>query len=148
MKKVIDTRAVFKIGGIGLAFKKVNSKLNHINISCILPPAHEREVLIFISQYTYTHVERRKIMNFQINKESKQPIETLVIGLPDHINQLNDVKYYDESMTDQLETLKQHHIIGSSVGKVSSTMFYINNQPKRLLTVGLGNLKICHINNY
>ena len=54
MKKVIDTRAVFKIGGIGLAFKKVNSKLNHINISCILPPAHEREVLIFISQYTYT----------------------------------------------------------------------------------------------
>ena len=44
MKKVIDTRAVFKIGGIGLAFKKVNSKLNHINISCILPPAHEREV--------------------------------------------------------------------------------------------------------
>lgn len=80
-------------------------------------------------------------MNFQINKVSKQPIETLVIGLPDHINQLNDVKYYDDSMTDQLETLKQHHIIGSSVGKVSSTMFYINNQPKRLLTVGLGNLK-------
>ncbi len=27
MKKVIDTRAVFKIGGIGLAFKKVNSRL-------------------------------------------------------------------------------------------------------------------------
>lgn len=26
MKKVIDTRAVFKIGGVGLAFKKVNSK--------------------------------------------------------------------------------------------------------------------------
>ena len=27
MKKVIDTRAVFKMGGVGLAFKKVNSKL-------------------------------------------------------------------------------------------------------------------------
>ena len=25
-EKVIDTRAVFKIGGVGLAFKKVNSK--------------------------------------------------------------------------------------------------------------------------
>ena len=54
MKKVIDTRAVFKIGGIGLAFKKVNSKLNHINISCILPPAHEREVFnIYITIYIH-----------------------------------------------------------------------------------------------
>ena len=26
-EKVIDTRAVFKMGGVGLAFKKVNSKL-------------------------------------------------------------------------------------------------------------------------
>ena len=30
MKKVIDTRAVFKIGGVGLAFKKVNSNFYDI----------------------------------------------------------------------------------------------------------------------
>lgn len=57
MKKVIDTRAVFKIGGIGLAFKKVNSKLSHINILCILPPAHEREVFnIYLYHNIHTHM--------------------------------------------------------------------------------------------
>lgn len=80
-------------------------------------------------------------MNIYINEESILHIETLIVGLPEHINQLREIKYNNQSINEQLETLKQHHIIGSSVGKISSTMFYTNNQPKRLLTVGLGNLK-------
>ena len=80
-------------------------------------------------------------MNIYINEESILHIETLIVGLPEHINQLRDIKYKNQSIIEQLETLKQHHIIGSSVGKISSTLLYINDQPKRLLTVGLGNLK-------
>lgn len=80
-------------------------------------------------------------MNIYINEKSNTYIETLIVGLPEHINQLRDIKYKNQSIIEQLETLKQHHIIGSSVGKISSTLLYINDQPKRLLTVGLGNLK-------
>lgn len=80
-------------------------------------------------------------MKLYFNEKATSQIETLIVGLPDHINQLNDVQYDNQSIIDQLKILKQHHIIGSSLGKISSTIFYNNEQPKRLLTVGLGNLK-------
>ncbi|MEQ6028589.1 M17 family metallopeptidase [Staphylococcus saccharolyticus] len=80
-------------------------------------------------------------MRFHINHNNESPIETIIIGIPDHINQLGEIKYNQITFTKQIEMLKQHRIIGSQVGKISSTIFYIEDVPKRSVTVGLGNLK-------
>ena len=58
------------------------------------------------------------------------------------LNQLGEIKYHKTLIKERLETLKQYHVINSSIGKISSTLIYIDEKPKRLLTVGLGNLKI------
>ena len=65
-----------------------------------------------------------------------------MVGVPDHLNQLGEIKYHKTLIKERLETLKQYHVINSSIGKISSTLIYIDEKPKRLLTVGLGNLKI------
>ena len=81
-------------------------------------------------------------MQFFINQDTPTSIETIVVGVPDHLNQLGEIKYHKTLIKERLETLKQYHVINSSIGKISSTLIYIDEKPKRLLTVGLGNLKI------
>ena len=61
---------------------------------------------------------------------------------------ISEIKYHKTLIKERLETLKQYHVINSSIGKISSTLIYIDEKPKRLLTVGLGNLKSYHINVY
>ncbi|MGC9617525.1 M17 family peptidase N-terminal domain-containing protein [Staphylococcus epidermidis] len=80
-------------------------------------------------------------MQFFINQDTPTSIETIVVGVPDHLNQLGEIKYHKTLIKERLETLKQYHVINSSIGKISSTLIYIDEKPKRLLTVGLGNLK-------
>ena len=53
----------------------------------------------------------------------------------DHLNQLGEIKYHKTLIKERLETLKQYHVINSSIGKISSTLIYIDEKPKRLLTV-------------
>lgn len=66
---------------------------------------------------------------------------TLVLGLPDHLNQLETVTIQGHDLSDALDTYKHHHMIHSEVGKVSSTFFETGDIKVRLITVGLGNLK-------
>ncbi|MCH8647349.1 leucyl aminopeptidase family protein [Staphylococcus lugdunensis] len=67
--------------------------------------------------------------------------DTLIIGLPSHLNQLEPIYYDGLDLTGLLESYKHQHIISANVGHISSTALYINQRLVRLITVGLGNLK-------
>ena len=85
-------------------------------------------------------------MQFFINQDTPTSIETIVVGVPDHLNQLGEIKYHKTLIKERLETLKQYHVINSSIGK--NIINALMKSLKRLLTVGLGNLKSYHINVY
>lgn len=80
-------------------------------------------------------------MNIQINSTNLDDIHTLIIGIPEHMNQLNDIVYHEQSLMNDLKVLKKNHIIQGATGKITTSMIYIQQQPKRLITVGLGNIK-------
>ena len=80
------------------------------------------------------------MVNFNNNNDLKQA-EVLILGLPDHINQLGTINYNNEDLTQCIDTYRHQHLIGSTLGKVSSTLITLENGSKRLITVGLGNLK-------
>lgn len=81
------------------------------------------------------------MMNIQINSTNLDDIHTLIIGIPEHMNQLNDIVYHEQSLMNDLKVLKKNHIIQGATGKITTSMIYIQQQPKRLITVGLGNIK-------
>ncbi|MBE5661824.1 leucyl aminopeptidase family protein [Staphylococcus sp. SS21] len=80
-------------------------------------------------------------MNFKLNKEADKEINTLIVGIPEHLNQLDKIIFNDTDITETLESLKHQHIIGSTVGKIYTTAFAVQNETYRLIAVGLGNLK-------
>ena len=43
--------------------------------------------------------------------------EVLIIGLPEHINQLGYISYNNEDITKQIDTYRHHHLISSQLGK-------------------------------
>ncbi|MDQ7157076.1 M17 family metallopeptidase [Staphylococcus warneri] len=63
------------------------------------------------------------------------------MGVPEHMNQLKDIVYHEQSLIDDLNVLKKNHIIQGAIGKLATSIIYIQQQPKRLVTVGLGNVK-------
>lgn len=83
-------------------------------------------------------------MNFKLNKETGKKINTLIVGIPEHLNQLDSIIFNDIDITETLESLKHQHIIGSTVGKIYTTAFAVRNESYRLIAVGLGNLKNQH----
>ncbi|PNZ13829.1 leucyl aminopeptidase family protein [Staphylococcus simiae] len=82
-------------------------------------------------------------MNFKINATNTQAnkIDTIIIGVPDHFNQTGSIIFENEDLTATLEIFKHQHIIGSTLGKIYSTALMIDGHYKRLVTIGLGNLK-------
>ena len=54
-------------------------------------------------------------MNFKLNKETGKKINTLIVGIPEHLNQLDSIIFNDIDITETLESLKHQHIIGSTV---------------------------------
>lgn len=81
------------------------------------------------------------MVNFTNNNNGIAQEEVLILGLPDHINQLGTINYNNEDLTQRIDTYRHHHLIGSTLGKISSTLLSLKNDSKRLITVGLGNLK-------
>lgn len=73
---------------------------------------------------------------------------TLIIGLPEHLNQLGEIIINDENINDQLKLLKQNQIVNTNIGTVSSTMFTIRDEYIKLITVGMGNIKTLTYNDY
>ena len=80
------------------------------------------------------------MVNFNISNTVLNS-EVFIIGLPDHINQLGYINYNNEDITKQIDTYRHHHLISSQLGKISSTLLPLKDSSKRLITVGLGNLK-------
>ncbi|MBJ7884513.1 leucyl aminopeptidase family protein [Bacillaceae bacterium HSR45] len=80
-------------------------------------------------------------MNIHINSTNQDDMQTLIIGVPEHMNQLKDIVYHEQSLIDDLNVLKKNHIIQGAIGKLATSIIYIQQQPKRLVTVGLGNVK-------
>lgn len=80
-------------------------------------------------------------MNIHINSTNQDDMQTLIIGVPEHMNQLKDIVYHEQSLIDDLNVLKKNHIIQGTIGKLATSIIYIQQQPKRLVTVGLGNVK-------
>lgn len=62
-------------------------------------------------------------MNFKLNNTLSNEINTLIIGIPEHLNQLERISFNHIDITESLERLKHQHIIGSKVGKIYTTAF-------------------------
>ena len=75
------------------------------------------------------------------NYDSNKMTDVIILGVPDHLNQIGKITYQNSDLTQTIENYRHRHIVSSQLGKTSSTILYINNEPKRLITVGLGNLK-------
>ena len=75
------------------------------------------------------------------NYNSNKMTDVIILGVPDHLNQIGSITYQNSDLTQTIENYRHRHIVSSQLGKTSSTILYINNEPKRLITVGLGNLK-------
>ena len=75
------------------------------------------------------------------NYNSNKMTDVIILGVPDHLNQIGKITYQNSDLTQTIENDRHRHIVSSQLGKTSSTILYINNEPKRLITVGLGNLK-------
>lgn len=50
-------------------------------------------------------------MNIHINSTNQDDMQTLIIGVPEHMNQLKDIVYHEQSLIDDLNVLKKNHII-------------------------------------
>lgn len=81
------------------------------------------------------------MINFNFNQHEHIDTEVLIIGVPDHINQLGTVQYNNHDLTQRIDEYRHHHIIHNTLGKVASTVLPLEDETKRLITVGLGNLK-------
>ncbi|MEB8126067.1 leucyl aminopeptidase family protein [Staphylococcus succinus] len=73
---------------------------------------------------------------------------TLIVGVPEHINQLSQMVVEDEDINELLKTLKHNQIISSNVGHVSSTQVLLNGNYVKLISVGLGNLKTSNSSDF
>lgn len=73
---------------------------------------------------------------------------TLIIGLPEHLNQLEDIIINGDNINEHLKLLKQNQIVSTNVGTVSSTMLTIRDEYTKLITVGIGNVKIATYSDY
>ncbi|RZI13177.1 M17 family peptidase N-terminal domain-containing protein, partial [Staphylococcus aureus] len=80
-------------------------------------------------------------MNFKLNNTLSNEINTLIIGIPAHLNQLERISFNHIDITESLKRLKPQRVIGSKVGKIYTTALDVQDQTYRLITVGLGNLK-------
>ncbi|UDI78757.1 leucyl aminopeptidase family protein [Staphylococcus taiwanensis] len=81
------------------------------------------------------------MVNYKITDNQKLNSEILILGLPDHINQLGTIRYNDQDLTQRIDQYRHQHLISSNLGKVSSTLLPLQEKSIRLITVGLGNLK-------
>ncbi|POC79774.1 aminopeptidase, partial [Vibrio vulnificus] len=57
-------------------------------------------------------------MNIHINSTNQDDMQTLIIGVPEHMNQLKDIVYHEQSLIDDLNVLKKNHIIQGAIGKL------------------------------
>lgn len=46
-------------------------------------------------------------MNIHINSTNQDDMQTLIIGVPEHMNQLKDIVYHEQSLIDDLNVLKK-----------------------------------------
>lgn len=81
------------------------------------------------------------MINFNFNQHEHIDTGVLIIGVPDHINQLGTIQYKNHDLTQRIDDYRHHHIIHNTLGKVASTVLPLESETKRLITVGLGNLK-------
>ena len=67
--------------------------------------------------------------------------QVLIVGLPAHLNQLDEIAVDGQDIKSDLDELKHQQIVGTTAGQIGSTFYQFNGQPHRLITVGLSNLK-------
>lgn len=87
-------------------------------------------------------------MHININHHQDNETDTLIVGVPEHLNQLETVEIANENINDKLKTLKQHQMISTNIGSISTTMINLNDQFVKLITVGLGNVKSTNHSDY
>lgn len=87
-------------------------------------------------------------MDAVINTTTNFENDTLIVGVPEHLNQLESIKVGDDELSDLLSPLKQHHILSTNIGKISSTFFKIGEKTHKLISVGLGNIKTLEYSDY
>lgn len=87
------------------------------------------------------------MMKTNIKHTNELAHDVVIIGIPEHLNQLGEVSLDNEIINEKLKTLKQLQIINSNVGTISSTMFNGEHKLFKLITVGLGNIKLATYDN-
>lgn len=83
-----------------------------------------------------------------INNTAKVEQETIIVGVPEHLNQLEAIKIGEEDLKDLLSPLKEHQVFSTNVGTISTTFFKVEEKAHKLITVGLGNTKELGYNDY
>ncbi len=81
------------------------------------------------------------MMKANIKHTSELAHDVVIIGVPEHLNQLDEVLIDNVAVNEQLKTLKQLQIINSNVGTIATTMLNVEQKLYKLITVGLGNIK-------
>ncbi|QLK86942.1 leucyl aminopeptidase family protein [Staphylococcus sp. 17KM0847] len=62
------------------------------------------------------------------------------MGVPEHLNQLEEDAIQDKALIETLQTLKTHRLIKGQCGVIATAPVYLNKQYDRIVTVGMGNL--------
>ncbi|MFH4935737.1 leucyl aminopeptidase family protein [Staphylococcus cohnii] len=87
-------------------------------------------------------------MKALINNTAKVEQDTIIVGVPEHLNQLETIKIGEEDLKDLLSPLKEHQVFSTNVGTISTTFFKVGEKAHKLITVGLGNTKELGYNDY
>lgn len=66
----------------------------------------------------------------------------MLIGIPEHLNQYQDEVKENDAFISALTELKSKQIISSKLGEIRDTACFINQNLVRIITVGLGNVKM------
>ncbi|EKU48035.1 leucyl aminopeptidase family protein [Staphylococcus massiliensis] len=78
-------------------------------------------------------------MKYSIDQIYNIKTETMIIGIPTHLNQMPHYDDINALFETSLQDLKQHHVIESELGQVRSTIAKVNDNLVRLISVGVGN---------
>ena len=87
-------------------------------------------------------------MKTVINNTSKIEQETIIVGVPEHLNQLESIRIAGNDIKDLLSPLKRTSYFQHQCWSDFEYIFKVDEKAHKLITVGLGNIKTLGYNDY
>ncbi|WP_278926433.1 M17 family metallopeptidase [Staphylococcus auricularis] len=80
-------------------------------------------------------------MTTQFTYHNKRMSNTVILGLSEELEALSQLELEQQNLVKDLTELEDLNMVTRDVGRINSTLYHLNGQPIRLVTVGLGTLK-------